>query len=46
MKVAPVVTRVTKYGLQTTLHDGDDDLVDGHVRTVVGPSPVYLRFSP
>ena len=42
--VADEVVVVDKYGDQTTVYDGDDGVVDGHVRVTIGPSPVYLRF--
>ena len=35
---------VDKYGDGTTIKDGDDGAVDGHVLVSLGPSPVYLRF--
>jgi hypothetical protein len=35
---------VDKYGNGTTINDGDDGVVDGHVQVNLGPSPVYLRF--
>jgi hypothetical protein len=41
---APQVIVVDKFGSETIVYDGDDDLVDGRVHVSIGPSPVYLRF--
>jgi len=36
---------VDKYGLEQTVQDGDDGLVDGRIWLSIGPSPVYLRLA-
>jgi hypothetical protein len=43
---AAQVVRVDKLGGETVVSDGDDGALDGVVHVNVGPSPVYLRFSP
>jgi hypothetical protein len=40
------VVVVDKFGVATTVEDGDDGLVDGRVWVMVAPSPQYLRFAP
>jgi hypothetical protein len=42
---AESLARVGKYGDETTIYDGDDGQVDGHVELNIGPSPVYLRLA-
>jgi len=37
---------VSKYGVWSSVADGDDGVVDGLVTVDVGPSPVYVRPSP
>ncbi|MEJ2212452.1 MAG: hypothetical protein P8129_25990 [Anaerolineae bacterium] len=38
------LVQVDKYGVEQTVQDGDDGLVDGAIRLSIGPSPVYLRL--
>jgi streptogramin lyase len=37
---------VDKYGVPSSVSDGDDGIVDGIVTVNVGPSPVYVRSLP
>jgi hypothetical protein len=44
--VTPHLIKVEKYGTETLIHDGDDGTLDGKVTLALGPSPLYLRWSP
>jgi hypothetical protein len=37
---------VDKFGVETVILDGDDGVMDGRVRVMVGPSPLYLHPLP
>jgi hypothetical protein len=34
---------VDKFGVEITIHDGDDGVTDNRVWVTIGPSPLYLR---
>jgi hypothetical protein len=42
---APRLVVVDKYGVETLIRDDDDGQMDGYVEAIIGPSPIYVRYS-